>query len=956
MNIRTTSVIMRAAVTLLLLATCTVLQARQNPKFAWTTQLFLEQQRQEQQVAGPDRAPERRVAPHRASQIIASPDTIDGTAYISCFVYLTDPTDLSALRALGVRVEKTFRGLSFITADVPIAQLEAVAELENVTRIKVSELVEPASVVAREKTNVTPLLTNTELSQQRGLNTTYDGSGVVLGILDGGMDFGHIAFKNADGTSRIKRAYVDDGNQVRLYTEAEMNNPALAPTTDDIHSDHGSHVAAIAGGSSVIVERLDNTHYNMSVTNAHDSATYGGMAPGADLYMAGLASLQLSRLCSAMALMAEYADSVGKPLVVNCSWGGDVGHRNGKGTVTDVVHAYYGDDHPNRIVLFCSSNQAGINFDHGGGGRFVNKRGASRGNPLRTIVRTDDLGGDYYSQGFQLSAWSDSLLHGKLMVLDNDSGKILRSIDILPEAGWHQLDSLTGYYSNNMHGGSGYDDEYESYGIYLYSYAPLETDSTGAYSLAIEIYPENGTADINVWAGHDYVYFSNYLHHPGPNNPWQDGTSDNTISTEAALRDVIVVGAYTSRSDWYNYENQYYRYNDIVNDIAWFSSYATEECSLTGEIAPWITAPGEVVISAANHYHSAQVDENSTYNTGWNLVVNDSLNPYFAAMGTSQATPVATGVVALWLQAAQSMGMSLTTSQVKDIMRQTAIHDYYTDDGPFASHFGYGKLDALAGIKRITGNRSVLEIDYDRNNDSLIAQHFDSTTHVLLLKHTLYKDDGWNSLCLPFSLDSTELSASELAGGTLVELDTAGFVLSDTTLTVTFRQVSNLEAGKPYLIKWPKAENLLNTMFYDATISNTTPIPVTSSDGRVAFRGTYNMVPVQAHDSTVLLIQWADTLKYPAKNTTIGSCCAYFELQNISPAPTRVVFNVNYHDTPTGLEEVRGLMAECPPDRTGGTASAEGGTKILIDGILYIRRDGATYDVLGRRILISIHQ
>ena len=151
MNIRATSIIMRSAVTLLLLATCTVLQARQNPKFAWTTQLFLEQQRQEQQVAGPDRAPDCRVAPRRASQVIASPHTIDGTPYISCFVYLNDPTDLSALRALGVRVEKTFRGLSFITADVPVAQLEAVAELENVTCIKVSELVEPASVVARER-------------------------------------------------------------------------------------------------------------------------------------------------------------------------------------------------------------------------------------------------------------------------------------------------------------------------------------------------------------------------------------------------------------------------------------------------------------------------------------------------------------------------------------------------------------------------------------------------------------------------------------------------------------------------------------------------------------------------------------------------------------------------------------------------------------------------------------
>ena len=153
---------------------------------------------------------------------------------------------------------------------------------------------------------------------------------------------------------------------------------------------------------------------------------------------------------------------------------------------------------------------------------------------------------------------------------------------------------------------------------------------------------------------------------------------------------------------------------------------------------------------------------------------------------------------------------------------------------------------------------------------------------------------------------------------------------------MTFRQVSNLEAGKPYLIKWPEAENLLNTMFYDATISNTTPIPVTSSDGRVAFRGTYNMVPVQVYDSTILPISWADTLKYSAKNTTIGSCCAYFELQNISPAPTRVVFNVNYHDIPTGLEDVRGLMEDVRCE------------KVLRDGQLYIRRGGVVYDALGR--------
>ena len=293
-----------------------------NPKFDWTTELFLkEQQRQATvQVTAPNKAPDRSRTGNRSSRMIASPTTIDGEAYISCFIYLKDPTDLSALRALGVRVEKSFRGLSFITADVPVAQLEALAEIDNVTSIKVSPVVQPQTNIAREKANVNSLLANSDVAQLRGLTTTYDGSGVVVGVIDVGMDFRHIAFKNADGTSRIVRAYVYDGNEARIYTEAEINNPALAPTTDDNTISHGSHVAAIAGGSDVIIDKIDNSHYNMSVTNAHDSATYGGMAPGADLLLAGIALYQTHQV-AVMAMMAEYADSVGKPLVVNCSWG-----------------------------------------------------------------------------------------------------------------------------------------------------------------------------------------------------------------------------------------------------------------------------------------------------------------------------------------------------------------------------------------------------------------------------------------------------------------------------------------------------------------------------------------------------------------------------------------------------------------------------------------------------------
>lgn len=74
--------------------------------------------------------------------MIASPDTIGGVAYISCFIQLSNPSDLSAVRALGVRVQETFDGLDFITASMPVHQLNALADVENVTKIKVAQLIE----------------------------------------------------------------------------------------------------------------------------------------------------------------------------------------------------------------------------------------------------------------------------------------------------------------------------------------------------------------------------------------------------------------------------------------------------------------------------------------------------------------------------------------------------------------------------------------------------------------------------------------------------------------------------------------------------------------------------------------------------------------------------------------------------------------------------------------------
>ena len=100
-----------------------------NKKYALTTQMFLNELKEQakqpvdaQRQSRVRRLPDGRPMP-KARRLIASPDTVGGVAYISCFIHLKDASDLSAVRALGVKVEETFDGLDFITARVPVSRL-----------------------------------------------------------------------------------------------------------------------------------------------------------------------------------------------------------------------------------------------------------------------------------------------------------------------------------------------------------------------------------------------------------------------------------------------------------------------------------------------------------------------------------------------------------------------------------------------------------------------------------------------------------------------------------------------------------------------------------------------------------------------------------------------------------------------------------------------------------------
>ena len=65
------------------------------------------------------------------------------------------------------------------------------------------------------------------------------------------------------------------------------------------------------------------------------------------------------------------------------------------------------------------------------------------------------------------------------------------------------------------------------------------------------------------------------------------------------------------------------------------------------------------------------------------------------------AAPVATGTVALWLQA----DPTLTPKEIRDIMIETATTDSYTQSGK-AIQWGAGKLNAYAGLVKVLQNKN----------------------------------------------------------------------------------------------------------------------------------------------------------------------------------------------------------------------------------------------------------
>lgn len=212
----------------------------------------------------------------------------------------------------------------------------------------------------------------------------------------------------------------------------------------------------------------------------------------------------------------------------------------------------------------------------------------------------------------------------------------------------------------------------------------------------------------------------------------------------------------------------------------------------------------------------------------------------------------------------------------------------------------------------------------DTNLEGLTA---DATVDIQLTRSLVA--GMYNTICLPFAVSAAEMSRV-FPGAVVKELTSSSIEEGEFVLNLNFSTVSEMEAGKPYLIK--PAANITNPKFIGVTINKTLNSVNTA---RANFIGNFVKGTILA-DENNLFMGANNTLYFPTVDTEILGMRAYFVI----------------HDAPAGvIQRARIVEADAPAVTTDiNRVEVNGSVKTIENGQLVIIRDGKKYNVMGIRM------
>ena len=194
---------------------------------------------------------------------------------------------------------------------------------------------------------------------------------------------------------------------------------------------------------------------------------------------------------------------------------------------------------------------------------------------------------------------------------------------------------------------------------------------------------------------------------------------------------------------------------------------------------------------------------------------------------------------------------------------------------------------------------------------------------------------SYNTFAAPFDISVSELSAKGIT--TVKELQSSTF--ADGVLTLNFADATEIEAGKPYLVK--VSANVVNPTFEGVTVSSTTTPTETTA---VNFIPTLGATTLVGDVKSILFLGAENKLINPsAENSSMKGFRAYFQLKG--DAATARAFNINFEDgETTGIES---LTPDSCPKREESIYT--------LDGRRVVGQPSAkgVYVVSGKKVIIK---
>lgn len=170
-------------------------------------------------------------------------------------------------------------------------------------------------------------------------------------------------------------------------------------------------------------------------------------------------------------------------------------------------------------------------------------------------------------------------------------------------------------------------------------------------------------------------------------------------------------------------------------------------------------------------------------------------------------------------------------------------------------------------------------VNFSKNRLAWIdSKWFDTelVNDVTLEDITLWKDNYWFTLCLPFRLSS--LVGTPLEGATIKTLFSSNLENGTLTLNFTDGKISAIEAGKPYLVKWKSGDEVENPIFKNMVWDNAAETKVETD--YIDFVGTFSPITLIGEDQSVLCFGEDNSLYHPAIDIQLKAYHAYFQLKN----------------------------------------------------------------------------